>query len=72
MISNDSKHMKSWKYTKTIFPNFCQITPTAYQTLFTCWPSEALERQTQEPSARLAKLIRSCHTDRMFTDRVQS
>ena len=41
-------------------------------TLFTCWPSEALQRETQEPSASLAKLIRSCHTDKMFINRVQT
>ena len=42
-------------------------------TLFTCWPSEAFNvKYNLEPSALLAKLIRSCHTDRMFTDRVQT
>ena len=29
-ISNDSKHIKSWKYTKILFPKSFKITPSPY------------------------------------------
>ena len=58
---------------KSDFSKFeLQIAILCNLTLFTCWPSEAPQRETQEPSARLAKLIRSMHTHGMFPDRVQT
>ena len=59
-------------FVKSDFSKFeLQVVILCNLTLCTCtYVPMFLQREKQELSARLAKLIRSCHTERMFTDRV--